>query len=329
MIDVTTEPIQTIALFRALKLGDMLVFVPALRALRAVYPKAHIAYIGLPWAREYANRYSQYIDEFIEFPGYPGLVEREYGAAAVLQFLGSMQQRKFDLVLQMHGSGQLSNPLACLFGGLRTAGFYVPGGFCPDSDTFMPYPDDKHEIHRHLELLNYVGIPDAGTDLEFPITEQDRSLIDALVPDKTRPYAVLHPGSVSGGRWPVERFAELGDWLADCGLQVVLTGSPAEAELADRVQSLMKEQALNACGKTELGPLAALLASSQLVVSNDTGVAHLAVAVDAPSITIFTTADPKRWAPLEHEWHPHLLLEDASAQNVKLLAEQLLTRSTS
>src|SRR4051794_13574097 len=73
MID---QPIRSIAIFRALKLGDMLCATPALRAIRHHWPNAHIALVALPWFRELADRYSHLFDEMIEFPGYPGLPEQ-------------------------------------------------------------------------------------------------------------------------------------------------------------------------------------------------------------------------------------------------------------
>ena len=110
-------------------------------------------------------------------------------------------------------------------------------------------------------------------------------------------YAVLQPGTASTTRrWPVRRFAAVGDALAAEGLAVVLTGVPGEEEITAGVTAAMRAQATDLTGTTGLGWLAALLRDSALLVGNDTGSAHLAAAVGASSVTVFLPGDPLRWA---------------------------------
>src|SRR4051812_31032200 len=96
---------RRIIILRALYLGDLLCSVPALRALRRAAPQAHIALLGLPWASEFCAMYQPYIDEFIAFPGFPGLPEKAVDARGIVNFLIEMQSRHWDLAIQMHGSG--------------------------------------------------------------------------------------------------------------------------------------------------------------------------------------------------------------------------------
>src|SRR6185312_13704903 len=150
---------HTIALLRALQLGDLLCAVPAFRSLRTAFPRAHIALIGLPWSQAFVNRFARYLDEFIEFPGYPGLPEQPVAIAAIPEFLTAMQRRRFDLALQMHGNGRYTNQLLPLLGATMTAGFVPPGSHGLDERLFMPYPDHLPEADRHVALLRHLGIP--------------------------------------------------------------------------------------------------------------------------------------------------------------------------
>ena len=90
-----------IAILRALQLGDLLCSIPAVRSLRAAYPDAEITLLGLPWAASFVERFNNYFDRFIHFPGYAGLPEQSYSAEEWRKFVITMQEEQFDLVLQM------------------------------------------------------------------------------------------------------------------------------------------------------------------------------------------------------------------------------------
>jgi ADP-heptose:LPS heptosyltransferase len=298
--------VRSIAVFRALQLGDMLCVVPALRALRAAAPQACITLIGLPWANSFVRRYHRYVDDLLVFPGFPGFPEQPARLQQMPGFLAEVQGRGFDLAIQLHGSGTLSNPLTVLFGAKRNAGFHVPGQYCPDPAAFTFWDEREHEVLRYLRLTEFLGAPPQGEHLEFPLTDDDhaslrRSHADLPVPGS---YVCIHPGArMLTRRWLPQRFAEVADRLAASGMKIVLTGSPDEAEVVQAVHKAMRMPALNLCGKTDLGGLAALLAQARLVVSNDTGISHVAAAVATPSVIVSCGSDPGRWAPLDHARH--------------------------
>ena len=116
--------IRRIAVFRALQLGDLIQAVPALRALRGGFPNAEITLIGLPWARSFVQRFSRYLDRFVEFAGFPGIAECEGNPGRTARFLEEQHSYGYDLAIQMHGSGRTSNYVVCGLGAKMTAGYF-------------------------------------------------------------------------------------------------------------------------------------------------------------------------------------------------------------
>lgn len=301
------EDLGRIAILRALQLGDMLCAVPAWRALRNAYPRAHIALIGLPWAREFAARFHRYFDEFIEFPGYPGLPEKEPAIDRIPLFFTAMQASRFDCLLQMQGSGHYANEIVSLCGPKRTAGYFTPAEFCPDPNSFMPYPEGLPEVRRHLKLMQFLGIPAEDETLEFPITADDEAewrRVDEAAALAPRSYVCLHPGGRRpANRWAPEQFALVADRLAAEGLAIVLTGTKTEEDLGEAVVRAMRSRAVNLIGRTTLGSLGVLLSRAQLLLSNDTGLSHMAAALGIPSVIVCINSDPVRWSPLNRDLH--------------------------
>lgn len=300
--------IRRIAIFRALYLGDLLLSVPAFRALRSRFPAAEITLVSLPWAEEFAAHLRQYIDRFEPFPGGPGLREGDGTPEAQQRFLAAQRARRYDLAIQMHGSGGTSNPYLLGFGARHTAGLYAfnrPAGLT----VAEPYPEDQPEICRNLRLAAMLGSRDLDPALEFPVLLEDRREAYRLLGDamsSSRPLVVLHPGSKSSARrWPAGRFAALGDLLAGrLNARIVITGTEAERPLVNSVAHQIRHGARNLAGRTSLGGLAAVLALADIVIANDTGPAHLSEAVGTPTVTVHGPADITRWAPLDRTRFP-------------------------
>ena len=345
------EPPRRVAVFRALMLGDLLCAVPALRALKAAWPACELTLIGLPWARELAGRLVQ-VDRFIAFPGYPGLPETEPNLLALPAFLRQVQEQRFDLLLQLHGSGVVVNPLVAAFGARHVAGFAAPGTYCAEPALSIAWPEAGHEIERLLQVTDHLGVPRRGLRLEFPVHDEDRRVLARLWPgidDDGGAYVCVHAGAqLASRRWPLQRFAAVADHLAQCGCRVLLTGSAGEARLVAELQAAMRHRAVNLAGQTNLGVLGALIERARLLVCNDTGVSHIAAALGTPSVVVSCGADVARWAPLDRErhvglWEPmacrpcahaqcpvgHGCARAIEASRVAALAEQMTWTSTS
>ena len=248
--------IKKIAILRALQLGDMLCVIPAVRALRHAYPNAQITLLGMPWAKSFVERFSNYFDDFIHFPGYAGLPEQPYNPDAYERFLQEVKGREFDLILQMQGNGTIVNNLVLEMGAKYVAGFYIDQ---TDSNLtyFIPYPNFGSEIHRHLLLMQHLGIPSHGENLEFPLTQADYKDFDSLLlPLQVKNYICIHPGSRGYWRqWPPVFFAAIGDYCFDQGFTIVITGTEDERDITAEVKKCMHRPCIDLTGSTSLGSL--------------------------------------------------------------------------
>jgi ADP-heptose:LPS heptosyltransferase len=300
---------KRIVILRALYLGDLLNAVPAFRALKSAFPNSHVTLVGLPWSVEFVKRFNCYLDEFIYFPGIPGFPEQPPDIAQWPAFLSAMQSHHFDLAIQMQGSGDIANTLISLWGAKQCAGFYLPGQYCADPNYFLEYPEHESEVWRHLRLMELLGIPPQGDELEFPLFEEDWRALEQMQRDHNlgNNYVCIHPGSNSRERrWPTNNFAAVADYLAARGYQIVLTGTEKEANLTASTTLHMRARAIDLAGKTSLGSLGALVSRARLVVSNDTGISHIAAALKTPSVILFPVPESIRWAPQNERLHKRI-----------------------
>ncbi|WP_043634205.1 glycosyltransferase family 9 protein [Nonomuraea candida] len=176
----------------------------------------------------------------------------------------------------------------------RSAAFPAPGPVGSDG-----LQEPEHEVARWCRLVRWAGAEPDEADL----------LLAPPPLSSPRPGAtIVHPGAAHGSkRWPAARFAAVARTLAAGGHDVVVTGSPAERDLAARVTAAAGLPG-GAClaGRTTLDELIALVHGAALVVSGDTGVAHLASAYERPSVVLFGPASPRIWGPPRKPVHAAL-----------------------
>jgi ADP-heptose:LPS heptosyltransferase/glycosyltransferase involved in cell wall biosynthesis len=321
---------HTIAVLRALQLGDLLCAVPAFRALRGAFPHATIALISLPWAKAFVERFHHYLDEFIEFPGYPGLPERDPDYFRLAEFLASMRDRQFDWLIQMQGDGSYVNDLIRSCGARQVWGFTPGGGDGAGSSGFLRYPTDCAEIYRHLKLMEFLGAPSQGDHLEFPFTARDQRDFDQLPhADALQPggFVCIHPGGRGvTRRWSLDGFIQVARGLAERGLRLAITGVAEERSLAEDLAAALPDATMNLAGHTTLGSLGIVLSRSQLLIANDTGVSHVASALRIPSVILSVGSDPSRWNPLDRARHRVLPGSSTGAAEVLAEVDDLLAR---
>ena len=169
-----------------------------------------------------------------------------------------------------------------------------------------------HEAERALKLVEAEGFRTSDTSLvlRVPPSAMDASirLLEAEGVDQAGPLVVVHPGcSMPARTYPWEGFARVADLLVgELGCRVVLTGDGSEVDLVTRIAGRMRQRAVSMAGRGSFAEFAALISVSDLVVTNNTGPAHVAAAVGTPVVDLFAlTNPPDQWRP----WGvPHRLL---------------------
>jgi ADP-heptose:LPS heptosyltransferase len=291
-------------------LGDLLASVPALRAVRRARPDLHVTLISFAEVEDVVRRQSDYVDEFLPFPGHPHIPERPAPSDEVWQaFLTDARARRFDLAVQMYGALAGANLVTEQIGARITGGFLTPGAYAGSLATHLPYPYRAHEVNRHLRLVGFLGVPPDGRYLEFPLTEDERNQAAAVLGGLSG-YAVVHPGATAASRrWPPERFARVADGLAERGIPVVLTGVAGETDLVAAVAAGMRAPARQLAGRTSLGTAAAIVDGARLVISSDTGIVQVAVARHTPTVTVYLAGDAARWRGEDRDRHRAALVD--------------------
>jgi len=260
---------------RPLGLGDLLTGVPAIRGIRAAVPD-HRLVLATTRALEPLASLIDAVDEVLPA-----------GELAPLDWSGPPP----ELAVDLHGKGPLSHVVVADLHPARLLTFDSPG--YPGPTWYA----DEHEVARWCRLVS------EGLDVAC-----DPDALDLAVPDvepPVRDVAVVHPGAAfPGRRWPPERFAAVARHLTAAGLPVVVTGGPAERELALAVAAAagLDEDAVLA-GRTTSLELAAVIAAARVVVCGDTGVAHLATAYRRPSVVLFGPVSPALWGPPSRPQH--------------------------
>ena len=290
---------RKVVLLRASRIGDFICASPAFRALRKALPDAEITMITLPMLRDLVLR-SPHLDRFVAFPGFPGIAEQFFDAQHAIAFFQQMQAEQFDLAIQMQGSGANSNPFMLLLGARATAGFIRQGDTPGRLDAALPMPDNCHEVRRILALTTFLGVPQQGEEIEFPLFPSDSTAAEMMLSEAERPLIGLHMGSRDlTRRWSFERFAAVADELQSRhGGMIVIVGEAEDWPVGEKLAEDLKGPYRNLAGKTSLPELGAVIQRLAVLVTNDTGPAHIAYALKTPTVTIFGGADPQTYAPL-------------------------------
>jgi heptosyltransferase-2 len=303
MAAVSANEIKRVVVRGTNWVGDSVMTVPALRALRRVLPEAKITLVVRPSAKGiFAD--VDFIDDLL-------LYDRG-SAFSVIPQVREWRKRSFDLAVLFQNAFE-----AALIPFL--AGVPIRLGYATESRQALlthplPLPDwrsTRHEVFYYLYLITALeqllfgksetceSEPDASLQISDTRKSEAEDLLRAYGVRAGEPVVALCPGSINSRakRWPAEAYATLADRLIDSRRQVLLIGSADEADVTRAVTRRMQRQPVVLTGKTSLDQITAVLSLVDLVVTNDTGPAHIAAALGRPTLVIFGPTNPLTTRP--------------------------------
>ena len=286
------------------RIGDVILSLPAIKAIRKAFPDAYIAVMVQPRIDDILKG-NPHIDEVIVYDKN----KKHKGILKNLGFIKGLRSKKFDMALNLHSTKRTN--LLCFLAGIPRRIGYARGKadfLLTDKIEYTKKLGEKHEAEYSLDVLRYLGISPEFSNPFICVQQGDEKkaeeILKTLGVASGEKFAILHPGaSCKSKMWPLENFAKTGDMLIEnLKIKPMINLAPGQVDLGEKVRGLMKNKPVFFCDPTTLGELAALFKKASLVISNDSGPAHIAAAVGSPVISIFGRnqkgLSPVRWRPL-------------------------------
>jgi heptosyltransferase-2 len=304
MAETKSHQIKSIVVRGTNWVGDAVMTVPALRELRRLFPEAHITLATRSWA-EGLFEDAKFIDDL--------MVHEGSGLRSVVRQVREWRRHNFDLAVLLPNS--LETALVASLARVPLRIGYATDGRQRLLTHPLDLPDSRSSQHEVFYYLNIIARlewlvtreqsflntqPDASLEVAEHRKVVARDLLRQNGITDGRPLIALCPGSINSRakRWPAERYAALADrFIDECGADVLLIGSAAEAEVSLEVSGRMHNNPVIFTGKTELAELVAVLSLVDLLVTNDTGPAHIAAALGRPTLVIFGPTNPLTTRP--------------------------------
>jgi heptosyltransferase-2 len=303
---IQPERIERVVVRSANWVGDAVMTIPALRELRRLLPAAHLTLETRAWAGGIFDG-ADFIDELLP------LDAGTRGLKGLIRQTREWRRRRFDAAVLFPNAFAPALVAAAARVPLRLG--YRTDGRGALLTHPLPVPEwrgSRHEVYYYLNLVaeferllygsTEIDPREPRLDLEVSPERREaaRELLRSSGVRAGRPVVALCPGSTNSRakRWPPERFAALADLLIEhAGAEVLLIGAREELEVSEEVSARMRRRPFVLTGRTSLAETTALLSVADLLITNDTGPAHLAAATRCPTIVIFGPTNPLTTRP--------------------------------
>lgn len=287
-------------------IGDVLLSTPAIKELKNNFPNAKIDVLVADHSKEILIL-NPNIDKVIIYNSI--LLYKKYRSFKQLMknlsLISKLKGRNYDVIIDLRADIR-SILVAWLIGGKNRISQDIRSGGFLLTHT-VPYKGLVHEVERKLDIIKFITKREIENEpkLETYWQKNDEQRIKKILERKNiKNFVIIHPLVPWKPReWPKERFAKVADWIIENkDLDIIFVGSKEEKEEINEIISLMKtkkkQKAHNFASLVTIKQLAALIKKAKLFLGNDSGIMHIADAVEIPLIALFGPQDPRRYGPI-------------------------------
>jgi ADP-heptose:LPS heptosyltransferase len=319
------------------QLGDVVLSLPALRAIRARFPNAKITVaIGKPGGE--IIRLSGYADDVLEVDRV-GLRDgnKLVSIGRIFKFVCDVRKQKYDFVIDLHSLSE-TNLLGFLSGAPRRLYARRPGRSIDLLANFEPRPQREattaHAVDRYLDVIKPLGIENPPRIPKLRTAVAANTAVETLLKKEKANAGTLLVGIFPGAgnasrRWPLEHFAEVADHLIrNQRVRVIVFAGPEERAFVPQMRSLFPKNTIF-LDKLTIPQLVSAQARLTLLISNDTGPVHIAAAVGTPVVVIMDRPDSHSFTPIgeQHRLIKGREISQISVQQVYQAAREVLSTS--
>ncbi len=292
-MDIGWKSVKRVLVVRLRSIGDTVLCTPSLIALKRFLPEAQIDILLEDWVAPVVDGF-EFVDNVLT------VGQRTSSRFAVAK---NIRRQKYDVVFNLHG-GTTATFFVATSGSRHRVGYsnyqysFLYNHLLSSPSDFWKR-DATHSAEQQLALLGFLGVPvEDRPKSHLAVTESSTNAVKAKVAfSLDEPFAMIHPLAASKTKeWQIEKFARTAEFLNDKGLAIVAVGTANDSAVLSELQSLSRVP-IALLMNLKLPELTALASKAKLFVGNDSGVAHIAAAVQTPSVVVFGSSNRDHWRP--------------------------------
>jgi len=295
------EQAETILIRGTNWIGDAVMTLPAIAAIRRSFPRARISILVKPWVADIFSFCSD-VDDIILYLPHKG----QYNLANVSRVSKEIKKKRFDAAILLQNA--IEAAIIAFLGRIP-----IRAGYNSDVRGFLLTHSVKrtrairrvHQVHYYLEMVRALGCIGDHKAFHFHVADQEkilgRSLLEASGMKREGGVIGIAPGAAYGPakRWFPERFAAVADRLMEeFSVDIALFGSSADKETTEAISRHARHPLIDLAGATTLKDAISVMAACRLFISNDSGLMHIAGALGVPTLAIFGSTNPMATSPI-------------------------------